>query len=175
LVEFGMAQHAHLCPSCAAHLEIHDGFVSVCCDNCNASLVLVSRGGVSGLLLLPTDERVPYSDPRVVSRLLDGVELARESWRGVLFRKLRKRSGFAFAFTIFASLTGFSGLASLAALHEVAFADRNTIEGATSMFLGGLSAVPVFGFVASFFWDRFLAASYEAGDARRHMPRDESF
>jgi hypothetical protein len=170
-----MNHPAHLCPCCAAHLYIQDGLTTLRCDNCSASLVFVRRGGVSGLLLLPNDAPVPYSDPRISSRLLDGVQLARESWRGILFRKLRKRSAFAFVFTIFASLAGFSALGSLAALHEVANADKHTLEGATAMFLGGLSAMPVLGFMAAFFWDRFMAASYEVGDVRRRLPTDESF
>ncbi len=170
-----MNHPAHLCPCCAAHLYIQDGLTTLLCDNCAASLVFVRRGGVSGLLLLPDVAPVPYSDPRSSARLLDGVELVRESWSAILVRKLRKRSAFAFVFTIFASLTGLSGLASLAALHEVAYADKHTLEGAVAMFLGGMSAIPVLGFVAAFFWDRFMAACHEAGDARRHMPREESF
>jgi hypothetical protein len=168
-----MSNPANLCPCCAAHLRIPDGLTTLRCDNCAASLVFVHSGGVSGLLLLPSDSPVPYSDPRFSSRLLDGVELARESWRAVLFRKLRKRSAFAFVFSIFASLAGFSALGSLAALHEVANADRHTLEGATAMFLGGLSAIPVLGFVAAFFWDRFMAACYEVGDVRRRLPRND--
>lgn len=169
-----MNRQAHLCPCCAAHLNIVDGFVTMRCDNCSASLVLVQRGGVSGLLRLPTEAPVPYSDPRAL-RVLDGVELARESWRGVLFRKMRKRSAFAFVFAIFAGMSGLSALASLAALQEVATADRHTLEGATALFLGGLGSIPVLGFIAAFFWDRFMSACYEVGDARRRMPREESF
>ncbi|MBP9892937.1 MAG: hypothetical protein KBG84_13620 [Planctomycetes bacterium] len=170
-----MNHSAHLCPCCAVHLCIQDGLTTLRCDNCSASLVMVRFGGVSGLLLLPDSAPVPYSDPRIAVRLLDGAQLARDSWRAVLYRKLRKRSALMFAFMIFASLTGLSGFASLAALHDVTYADRHTIESATAMFLGGLGAIPVLGFVASFFWDRFLVASIEVGDARRHMPREDGF
>ena len=57
-------------------------------------------------------------------------------------------------------------------LHAVVHANRITMEPAMTALLATMGAVPIFGYVAGYFWDKYAMLRTEIADMRRHLPRD---
>ena len=144
------------------------------CNNCEAELLFVDRGGVRGLALIPrADGPVPYSIPSQVSepkRHFDAEELIARRGREVLGELRRARRAWRTAFSVTAagamvSITGM--LCTLFAAAESAGRHADWIPG---LFLAATGLAPILFFVALYFHQRMQLA----GEKIRRV-QDQSF
>lgn len=163
---------AMLCPNCGAHLIVPEGMAMMRCNTCAASLALITEGGVSGLKLLPQEMPIPYSNPKHPPAAINLSEYSDSAWRELLHSKQARRDSMRRWCVVFASLAALAGLASLSMLNAVVHANRITMEPAMTALLASMGAVPIFGYVAGYFWDKYAMLRTEIADLRRHLPRD---
>jgi hypothetical protein len=147
----------HLCPCCAAHLQIPPRLNAMRCDYCDAELVFISEGGTRGLAMLPNVEHiVPYSDPRQCAsgRPFDGRVLL-ESRRGAVLQHAERRFQFwAGATRICLLLLAVAGGAGYAGARAMFSGDRETLELAALVALLAMLSMPLLGYIALHFQGR---------------------
>jgi hypothetical protein len=150
-----MAGDVQLCPCCASHLRIPAELHVMRCNTCDAELVLIQRGGVSGLALLPGDENiVPYSHPMQRNHHFDGRELL--DFRRALVLRAATRRQAVWAGLFFLTLGLLAGTIAVGLFGAGRFVQgsREQLEGAALALLCAMTGLPIFAYTALYFQGR---------------------
>jgi hypothetical protein len=150
-----MAGAIHLCPCCATHLRPPQQFFAMRCNACNAELLFLCEGGVSGLVMLPPAEGVvPYSHPAQRPGHFDGRALFEARRAAVVLAAQRTRAVWCGLF--FLALGMLSAIVGVGAIGAGQVFDGPTerLEGAVLAFLLAVLGLPILGYTALYFQGR---------------------
>jgi hypothetical protein len=124
------------------------------CDHCDAELVAISEGGVTGLALLPKLP-TPYSHPgQRAASMVDGPELLYWRSRYIVQTAQRKRAFWrglqllAIGAAVVCVLVTWSGVRGLAAARDA------DVERFAICALGGICSLPLLAYLIAYFQGR---------------------
>lgn len=149
-----MTHTNHLCPCCASHLRVPADLQWMRCNHCDAELVTISEGGVTGLALLPKLP-TPYSHPgQRAASMVDGPELLYWRSRYIVQTAQRKRAFWRGLQLLAIGAALVCILLTVAGVRGLAAARNHEVERFAVLALGGMCALPLLGYMVAYFQGR---------------------